>query len=140
MDMAPTPFEAESDVIDWETIKRWLRIGKELGFRLVREDCRHCNGRGLCTSGRGESYSISCATCQIAALGKKAAEIVKCEVCGGRGVHVYTMPAGDQLSKVTLEVMPQEHGEWSSLRVRVMTDPQVAAVPKPLAIEDKRAA
>ena len=37
--------------MDWDTVKKWFRIGKEIGFRLLREDCRHCNGTGMCHSG-----------------------------------------------------------------------------------------
>jgi predicted methyltransferase len=92
--------------MDWETIKRWFTLGKELGFRLLREDCRHCNGKGICHSGKSEAYGISCASCQQAALGEIKTHAVRCECCNGRGIFVYVLPVGDQLQKVTIEVTP----------------------------------
>ena len=62
--------------MDLETVKGWMHPGKEIGFRLLREDCRHCNGKGRCQSGRCENYGISCASCQEAALGEIGTHLV----------------------------------------------------------------
>jgi hypothetical protein len=113
--------------MDWETVKKWFRIGKEIGFRLLREDCRHCNGKGICHSGRSENYGISCASCQNAALGEVKTHVVRCEVCNGRGVFVYALPSGDQFNKVTIEVLPKGDDEWSTVRVHTPPASRVSA-------------
>jgi hypothetical protein len=102
----------------WETLKEWLRIGKEIGFRLLREDCRHCNGKGICYSGKTDAYRISCASCQIAVLGEIRTETVKCDVCDGRGIFVYALPSGGKSGNLTIDVLPKGDDEWSSLRLR----------------------
>lgn len=123
----------------WGNVKRWFRIdekelqelgeklkqlGKEIGLRLLREDCRHCKGTGRCHSGLSESYSISCASCQKAAMGEVRTHLVRCEPCNGRGIFVFAVPNNEQLEKLTLEVLPRVEGEWSIIQVRpVQADP-----------------
>src|SRR5688572_4177991 len=86
---------------------RLLGLERSIGFRLLREECGHCKGKGRCHSGRGESYGISCASCQMAALGKTGTELVRCEPCEGRGLYVFTIPEGQALERVMLEMLPQ---------------------------------
>ena len=108
--------------MSWEVIRKWFRIGANLGFQLLREECRHCNGKGICHSGRSEWYGISCASCQRAALGEVATHVVRCDVCDGRGVFVYALPSGNESSRVAIDVLPRNRDDWSTLRVRSLED------------------
>ena len=108
--------------MNFETLKNWLKLGKELGFRVLREDCRHCKGTGICHSGMSEAYGISCASCQKSILGEISTKAVKCDICGGRGVFVYTVPGNDSLARITLEVLPAEDEGESLIRVHSTQD------------------
>jgi hypothetical protein len=114
--------------MDWDGLKALFRAGKEIGFRLLREDCRHCQGKGLCFTGMSTTYGISCASCQLAALGEIGTRAVKCQPCDGRGIFVFATPQGRTLEGAMLEVLPRVGNEPSTIRVIV---PEQKALPAP---------